>query len=210
MTAGALPKENGTRADVLRDNVTIFQSLLPELGKNNPQAMLLNITNPVDSMAYAAGKIAGLPPKQVIGSGTELDSMRLRHFTAQALGLDAEKLQILIIGEHGDSMVPLWSLATYDGIPLSEYCPTLNDHLKAELMHKTKRAGWDIRLAGEHSCYGIAFSAVRIAETILGYHQHPISVSSETEITAFGRSFISMPTQIHQREISGFERNNFV
>ena len=63
-----------------------------------------------------------------------------------------------------------------------------------------------IRSYYEHSCYGIAFSAVRIAETILGYHQHPVSVSSETEITAFGRSFISVPTQIHQREISGFER----
>lgn len=208
MTAGALPKENGTRTDVLRDNVAIFQSVLPELGRNNPQAKLLNITNPVDSMAYAAGKIAGLPANQVMGSGTELDSMRLRHFTAQALGLDVEKLQMLIVGEHGDSMVPLWSLATYNGIPLSEYCPTLNDSLKAELMHKTKRAGWDIRLAGEHSCYGIAFSAVRITETILGYLQQPICVSSEMETSEAGRSFISLPTKLTLSGIVGIARPN--
>jgi len=197
MTAGALPRENGTRADVLKDNVAIFQTLLPTLARNNPNAVLINITNPVDAMAYAAGKITGYPPERVIGSGTELDSMRLRHFTAQALDLNAAELDIQVIGEHGDSMVPLWSLATYQGNPLTEISALLNDDLKATLLHQTKRAGWDIRLAGEHSCYGIAFSAVRIVESILGRSAQPVRVSAELQ-NEFGlpHSFISLPATL--------------
>lgn len=195
MTAGALPRENGTRADVLKDNVAIFRTLLPLLAQNNPHAVLINMTNPVDAMAYAAGKITGYPTGQVIGSGTELDSMRLRHFTAQALNLNSAELDIQIIGEHGDSMVPLWSLATYQGQSLSELCPSLNADLKTTLLHQTKRAGWDIRLAGEHSCYGIAFSAMRIVASLLGRTNQPIHVSAELQ-NEFGlpHSFISLPT----------------
>lgn len=202
MTAGALPRENGTRADVLKDNVAIFQTLLPTLARNNPNAVLINITNPVDAMAYAAGKITGYPPERVIGSGTELDSMRLRHFTAQALDLNAAELDIQVIGEHGDSMVPLWSLATYQGKSLTEAYPLLNEDLKATLLHQTKRAGWDIRLAGEHSCYGIAFSAVRIVEAILGESNQSVRVSAELQCE-FGlpHSFISLPTTLNRTGI---------
>ena len=202
MTAGALPRENGTRADVLKDNVAIFQMLLPTLARNNPHAVLINITNPVDAMAYAAGKITGYPSERVIGTGTELDSMRLRHFTAQVLDLNATELEIQVIGEHGDSMVPLWSLATYRGQSLREICPSLDEELKATLLHQTKRAGWDIRLAGEHSCYGIAFSATRIVETILGHSSAPIKISAEIQ-DEYGLSstFLSLPTQLDLRGI---------
>ena len=153
-------------------------------------------------MAYAAGKITGYPPERVIGSGTELDSMRLRHFTAQALDLNAAELDIQVIGEHGDSMVPLWSLATYQGKSLTEAYPLLNEDLKATLLHQTKRAGWDIRLAGEHSCYGIAFSAVRIVESILGWSDKPVRVSAELQCE-FGlpHSFISLPTTLNRTGI---------
>ncbi len=177
MTAGALPKKDGTRADVLKDNVAIFKNFLPVLAKNNSNAVILNITNPVDSMAYAIQKITGFPEGRVIGTGTELDSMRMRRFIGERFGIDADKISFTIIGEHGDSMVPLWSCAEYDGQPLSEKLKGLDDS-KDELLRKTKRAGWDIREAGEHSCYAISYSAVRIIKAMVEASESRLLVSS--------------------------------
>lgn len=202
ITAGALPRENGTRADVLKDNVAIFQSILPALAQNNPNAYLLNITNPVDAMAYAAGKIAGFQPQKVVGTGTALDSMRLSQFTAEMLSLDSRALQIPIIGEHGDSMVPLWSLAQYQGQLFD--ATQLSAEQKAQLLHQTKRAGWDIRLAGEHSCYAIAFSAVRIIDKMFNACAEPILVSCESTKDTYQlpNTFISLPTTFDSNGIS--------
>lgn len=198
LTAGALPRENGTRTDVLKDNVEIFRHILPLLARNNPQAYLLNITNPVDAMAYAAGKIAGFNLNKVIGTGTTLDSMRLSQFTAEYLNLDSHQLTIPIVGEHGDSMVPLWSQATYQSQTLDP--SLLSNEQKAHLLHQTKRAGWDIRVAGEHSCYAIAFSAVRIVESMFIHQDTSMLISMESTQGEFSlpASFISLPTRFDQ------------
>lgn len=177
MTAGALPKKNGTRADVLKDNIAIFKTLLPTLAANNPRAVILNITNPVDSMAYGIQRITGFPEGRVIGTGTELDTMRMRRFIGEHLGLAPDKISFHIIGEHGDSMVPLWSGGRYDGAPLFTGADGLGAS-KDELLHKTKRAGWDIREAGEHSCYAISYSAVRIIRAIVESTDSRLLVSS--------------------------------
>jgi L-lactate dehydrogenase len=195
LTAGALPSEDGSRADVLEDNVGIYAALVPELARLSPGAVLVAIANPVDAMAYAALRLSGFPPERVLGSGTELDSLRLRSFAAEALGLDASRLSLEVAGEHGDSMAPLWSRCLYEGRPLSELGIEPEAELKAKLLERTRRAGWDIRKAGEHSCYAIAFSAARIVESLLDSPERPIAVSAmmdgEYEIEG---AFLSLPT----------------
>jgi L-lactate dehydrogenase len=205
MTAGVLPKADGKRSDVLLDNIELYRSILPPLAAKSPEAVFIVITNPNDSMAYAAFKLSGLPASRVIGTGTLLDGMRLRGFIAEAYGLDPSKVEAQVIGEHGDSMVPLWSRAAYEGIPLESYLrdsrKNFDDAAKLGILERTKRAGWEIRLAGEHSCYGISFSTLRIIEGILEPSE------DEPTLSAFipagsgigplaGDAFMSLPVKL--------------
>jgi L-lactate dehydrogenase len=201
LTVGVLPAENGTRADVLRDNVGIYSTIVPPLASHSPSAVFVVVTNPVDAMAHTAWRLAASPRGRVIGTGTALDSLRLRSFLGEAFGLDASRLWIDVIGEHGDTMVPLWSLAEYDGRPLTCVLMEAGAHLdaeaKARLLGRTRRAGWDIRLMGEHSCYGIAFSATRIIEALLAPSDSRLAVSAlvDGECGIHG-VFMSLPTRL--------------
>lgn len=199
LTSGSLPKEDGTRADVLRDNVRIYSGLVPGLARLSPGAVILVVTNPVDAMAYATHRLSGFPAQRVLGTGTELDAMRLRAFTAASLGLDPGALSIEVVGEHGDSMVPLWSRAAYEGRPLGEAPGSagLGRAEKEELLRRTRRAGWDIRQAGEHSCYGIGFSCLRILRGIFDPGEAWLSVSTafRGEYGIEG-SYMSLPTTL--------------
>ena len=121
LTAGVLPKEDGEEIGRLRDNIEIYRTFIPPLAERSPDAVFVVVTNPVDSMAYAAYRFAGEPSSRVIGSGTVLDGTRLRTFIGQAFDLDPAKLALDMVGEHGDTMVPLWSEAAYMGTPLAEY-----------------------------------------------------------------------------------------
>lgn len=182
VTAGVLPKVDGKRSDVLRDNIDVYRKLIPPLAERSEGAVLIAITNPNDAMAYAAYRLGGLASSQVIGTGTLLDGLRLRTFIGEAYGLDPAGIEAEVIGEHGDTMVPLWSRAAYSGVPLDAYLRDAGMDFgaaaKLKILERTKRAGWDIRLAGEHSCFGISFSAVRIVESLLGSAEGPLTLSS--------------------------------
>jgi len=219
LTVGVRPKETGTRADVLRDNIEVYRGIVPRLAELCPAAVFIVITNPVDAMAYAAYRLAALPRDRVVGSGTALDALRLRAFTAEVYGLDAARLSIDIVGEHGDTMVPLWSTASYDGRSLAEYLAEnsgagsgFGDADRAALLQKTRRAGWDIRLAGEYSTYGIAFSAARIVEAALGLTPRTLLVSSlnVSSLSSGGLgldegAFMSLPTRLGPAGVLGRE-----
>ena len=182
MTAGVLPKEDGTRMDVLRDNVAMYRAIVPQVAQLSPRAVFIVVTNPLDAMTFATYRLSGFISSRVIGSGTLLDGNRLKCFIAEEFDLDSSRIELEVIGEHGDSMVPLWSRIRYSGETLKRYLAernrTMDDAIKGKLLQKTKRAGWEIRLANEHSCYGISFSVVRIIETMLGYSRGAPTVSS--------------------------------
>lgn len=182
MTAGVLPKEDGTRMDVLRDNVGLYRSIVPQVALRSPRAVLIVVTNPLDAMTFAAGRLSGFPSSRVIGSGTLLDGSRLKCFIAEEYDLDSSHIDLEVIGEHGDSMVPLWSRIRYSGEALERSLAqrgrAMDDAIRGKLLQRTKRAGWEIRLANEHSCYGISFSVVRIIETMLGWCGGAPTVSS--------------------------------
>ena len=116
ITAGSAQKPGETRLDLLQRNKSIFQTIISQVVQNNPDGLILVATNPVDILTYAAWKISGLPAQRVLGSGTILDTARLRYLLSLQFGVDARSVHAFIIGEHGDSEVPLWSLANIAGM----------------------------------------------------------------------------------------------
>jgi malate/lactate dehydrogenase len=129
ITAGVSQKPGETRIDLLKRNTSIFAQIVPQILRHNPQPLILNATNPVDILSYAAWKLSGLPSQRVIGSGTILDTARFRALLSARFGLDARSIHAYIIGEHGDSEVAVWSSANIAGIPLEDYCRSISDEL---------------------------------------------------------------------------------
>lgn len=118
VTAGASQKPGESRLDLVGRNVAIFKGLIADVVKYCPQATLLIVSNPVDIMTYVALKLSGFPAARVIGSGTVLDSARFRTLLAEQMGIDPRSVHAYIIGEHGDTEVPIWSKVNVAGMPL--------------------------------------------------------------------------------------------
>ncbi len=133
ITAGVAQKPGDTRMDLVSKNVEIFKDIIPRIIKHTNNAVLLVVTNPVDVLTYVALKLSGFPPNQVMGAGTVLDSSRLRYLIGRHCGVDPRNVHAYIIGEHGDTELPLWSSAYIGGVPFSHYCPVCTkgcDHKK--------------------------------------------------------------------------------
>ena len=122
ISAGAGQKPGETRLDLVNKNVAIFKSIIPEITKRDFGGILLVVANPVDILTQVAIKLSGLPEERVIGSGTVLDSARLRSKLGQHLSVDSRSVHAFIVGEHGDSEVVAWSSANVSGVPLSDMC----------------------------------------------------------------------------------------
>lgn len=164
ITAGLRRKPDESRLDLINRNVELFLTILENVRKAGPKrdAIILVVSNPVDVLTYLATTQMGLPPSQVIGLGTMLDSARFRGLIAEALGLSPTQVTATILGEHGDSMVPIWSAAQAAGLPLEKY-PGWNPGMADALFAKTRGSGAEvIKLKG-----GAGFAVgVAIAEVI--------------------------------------------
>jgi L-lactate dehydrogenase len=183
ITAGARQKQGQSRLDLANATVGIMKSIIPNVVKVAPNAVYLLITNPVDVVTYAALQISGLSPRQMFGSGTHLDSARLRFLLAQQTGVNVKNVHAYIAGEHGDSEVPLWSSATIGGVPLLEWKELpgrepLTAQVREEIHQEVKNAAYKI-IAGKGSTnYAIALSALDIVEAILQDANRILPVSS--------------------------------
>lgn len=163
--------------------------------------IILVISNPVDIMTYYAWKISGLPYRQVIGSGTNLDSARLCCELAKLYDLDAKSVSAFVCGEHGDSEFVVWNSATIGGKKIddvfSDNAPRTGNTTKPGLLKMTSQAGWEIFNRKGNTCYGIAASATSIVKSILFNENqiYPVSVNVDG---AYGLSgvFLSVPTII--------------
>ena len=118
VTAGANQKPGETRLDLVRKNVAVFKSIMPEIAKRKCKGIMLVVANPVDILTYVAAKLSGMPSRRVIGSGTVLDTARLKYLLSEHLGVDSRSIHAYIIGEHGDSEFAAWSSANVSGVPL--------------------------------------------------------------------------------------------
>ena len=182
LTAGAGQRPGETRLDLLSRNAAIFRSIVPEVVKNNPQGILLIATNPVDVLTFIALKESGLSAHRVIGSGTILDTSRFRFLLGQYYEVDTRSVHAYIIGEHGDSEIPLWSLANIGGVRLQEFAPLKNktyDQAEMDrLFLEVRDAAYEIIRRKGATSYAIGLGLVSIVESILGDHRRVLSVST--------------------------------
>ena len=170
-----------SRLDLAEGNLQIFKQIVPEIAKYNRECILLVVSNPLDVMTYAALKLSGFPANRVIGSGTLLDTARLRYLLGEHLQVDPRNVHAYIIGEHGDSEVPVWSLANVAGIRLKDYCPICKVPYDTEafnaLFLKVKNAGYEIIKRKGRTNYAVALSMTKIVESILRDENAVVTVS---------------------------------
>jgi L-lactate dehydrogenase len=178
ITVGTSGKFQGSRLDMLAGNVVIVRSCVAKLMAEGFNGVLIIATNPVDVLTYIVQKESGLPPGQVIGSGTLLDSERLRHILGEQLDVDPRSVHAAIIGEHGDSSVAVWSAAHVAGLPLSRYpgAHALPSH--EELLIAVRYAGPAVALLKGNTCFAIASCVTRICEAILHDERSVLIVST--------------------------------
>lgn len=198
ITAGANQKPDETRLDLVKKNVTIFKSILPEIAKRNYQGILLVVSNPVDILTYAALKLSGLPENRVIGSGTVLDTARLKYALSQHLSVDSKSIHSFIIGEHGDSEVAVWSSVNVSGIPLNNFCEMRGyfEHETAmkKIADDVKNSAYDIISKKHATYYGIATAVKRICQCIVRDEKSILPISSMIhEIYGIENITLSMP-----------------
>lgn len=182
ITAGANQKPDETRLDLVHKNVKIFQSIIPQIREREYGGILLVVSNPVDILTYVAEKLSGFTENRVIGSGTVLDTARLKRAVAEHLTVDSRSVHAFIIGEHGDSEIAAWSGANISGIPLSDFCE-LRGHYKHEenttrIAEAVKKSAYKIIEKKQATYYGIAMSVKRICEVILRDEKSILPVSS--------------------------------
>jgi len=201
ITAGSAQRPGETRLDLAQRNAQIFQQIIPQVVAANPTGLLLIATNPVDVLSYAAWKFSGLPSQRVIGSGTSLDTARFRYLLSQRFDVDPRSVHAFIIGEHGDSEVPVWSLANIAGMRLPVYCSSNGfecglDTLD-EIFAQTRDAAYHIIERKGATYYAIATGLVRIVEAILRDQGSVLSVSSLQDDTyGVGDVYFSLPTVV--------------
>jgi L-lactate dehydrogenase len=201
ITAGASQKPGESRLNLLQRNAGIMSSVVQSVVQNNPDGLLLIATNPVDILTYVAWKVSGLPHERVIGSGTILDTARFRYLLSQHFDVDPRSVHAYIIGEHGDSEVPVWSLANIAGMELSTYCEAnrmgcSNEEME-EIFRQTRDAAYHIIERKGATFYAVAAGLLRIVEAILRDQATVLSVSSRID-DFYGISDVcfSLPTVI--------------
>jgi L-lactate dehydrogenase len=171
ITAGANQKPGETRMDLTRTNARIFHSIVEEIIRYNSSAILLVVTNPVDVLTYVTLKASGFPAHRVIGSGTVLDTARLKTMVGRHLGVDNRNVHTFIIGEHGDSELPVWSSANVSGVDLHHYYESCgrgyDDAVLEGLFEDVRDSAYKIIAAKGATYYAIAESVKRIVSAIV-------------------------------------------
>ena len=182
ITAGAGQKPGETRLDLVKKNVAIFRTIIGEIAKRNCQGILLIVANPVDILTYVALKLSGFPENRVFGSGTSLDTARLKYLLGERLSVDARSVHAWIIGEHGDSQIAAWSSANVSGVPLSDFCSmrgfTEHDQNMEDIAEDVKNSAYRIIEKKKATFYGVAVAVRRICEAIIRDEKSVLPVSS--------------------------------
>ena len=171
VTAGANQKPGETRLDLIGNNVSILHSIVPELSRRGCEGILMIVSNPVDILTYAAWKLSGFPAHRVIGSGTVLDTARLKYLLGEHLQVDSRSVHAFVVGEHGDSELAVWSGANISGIPLTHFCELRGyfDHEASmqKIYEDVRDSAYEIIQRKGATYYGIAMAVARIAESIV-------------------------------------------
>ena len=184
ITAGANQKPGETRLDLVKKNVEIFKNIIPQISQRECHGIILVVTNPVDILTYTALKISGFPSNRVIGSGTVLDTGRMKEILGKMLKVDSRSIHAFIIGEHGDSEIAAISSANVSGTPLDDFCKS---HAGGEIKdldkiaEEVKNSAYETIERKHATYYGIAMSVKRICEAIVRDEKSILPISSIME-----------------------------
>jgi L-lactate dehydrogenase len=181
-TAGAPSRPGETRLDLAGRNADIFRQVIPEIVRHNSDGILLVVTNPVDVLTYLTVKLSGRPANKVIGSGTVLDSARFRYLLAEHCQVDPRNVHAHVIGEHGDSEVPVWSLANIAGTRLTDYCVVCQQDCdgipKDMIFGRVREAAYEVIERKGATYYAVGLSVVSILESIWRDQRSVLPISS--------------------------------
>jgi L-lactate dehydrogenase len=196
IAAGAAQKEGETRLDLVRKNV-------PQVAEANPNGIILVATNPVDVLSYETWRLSGLPPERVIGSGTILDTARFRAALSEHFGVDPRSVHAFIVGEHGDSEVPVWSSANIAGMRLPEFCSANGLRYDMQAMEaifvSVRDAAYQIIERKGATFYAVATGLLQIVEAIVRDQRTVLPVSSLIrDYNGIDDVYLSLPTVIHR------------
>jgi L-lactate dehydrogenase len=203
ITAGVSHTGVKSRTDGLREAGTIVHGLVRDVCRIKPRGILLIASNPVDVMTYAAWKWSGLPADQVIGSGTSLDTSRFRRRLVARYGIASANVHAYVVGEHGDSQIPVLSSARVAGFPLEQFCRQLGLPYEpgalARIATETRTAGYEILHAKGATYFGIGAALVRIIRAILRDEDAILTVSSRVpESMELGDVSLSFPSIVNR------------
>ena len=183
LCAGVGQKPGESRLQLLQRNAAVFREVVPAVLTHAPDAILVVATNPVDVMTHLAAKFAadlGVAPGRVFGSGTTLDTARFRSLLGEHCGVDPHHVHAYVVGEHGDSEVLTWSLATIGGMPLNSFARLqqidITDAIRQEIDQKVRRAAYTIISGKGATYYGIGSAISRIVKVILHDHRSILTV----------------------------------
>ena len=201
ITAGVAQKPGESRLSLVERNIEIFKHIIGDVARYCPNAILLVVSNPVDIMTYASWKLSGFERSRVLGSGTVLDTGRFRSLLAQKLNIDPHSIHAYIIGEHGDSSLPVWSMANVAGMKLcdgiSEAAPQSCDPELVNVFAQVKNAAYEIIQRKGYTSYGIGLAATDIVKAIVRNQRRIMTVSSMAdESLGLPELYISLPTLV--------------
>ena len=182
-TAGAKQKPGQSRLDLAETTIGIVKTILPQLVDVAPNAVHIMVTNPVDVVTYAALQVSGLPPNQLFGSGTVLDSSRLRFLLAEHTGVAAQSIHAYVVGEHGDSELPLWSSATIGSVPLLQWLGedgkvALDEAARERIATDVVQSAYRIIEGKGATNYAIGLAGTRVLEAVVNDEGRILPVSS--------------------------------
>jgi len=185
IAAGVSQKPGESRLALLGRNVEVFRSVIAGVMKAAPDAILLIATNPLDVMTFAAQRISGLPPERVIGSGTILDTARLRSLLGDHLGIAPNSVHAYVLGEHGDSEVAVWSSAMAGSVPIVSFAEQIGRPLDADarmrIADQVRGAAYTIIEGKGGTWYGIGAGLARIVRSITDDERTVLSVSQVSD-----------------------------
>ena len=202
LTAGFAQKPGGeTRLDLLAKNVEVFKQIIPQIVKHNKDCILLTVTNPLDVLTYVSYKLSGFPACRVFGTGTVLDTSRLRYLLGRHLNLSPKDITAYILGEHGDTEFPWWSGANVAGIPLSNFSKC-SSAVMDKIYKEVKNAAYTVIEKKGATFYAIGLVIAKIVRAILTDQSRVMTVSSFLENYNGAKNIcLSVPTVIRRSGI---------
>lgn len=201
ITAGAKQQPGQSRLELAEATIGLMEKIIPPLIEVSPNAIFILVTNPVDVVTYAALKKSGIGPRRMFGSGTVLDSSRLRHQVAHECGVAVSNVHAYIAGEHGDSEVALWSSATIGGVPLTDWHNAagkvvMTPEVCERIHHDVTRSAYKIIEGKGATNYAIGVAGARIVEAVLQDQNRVLPVSTLIDYPGVGEVCMSLPAVV--------------